>query len=334
VSGRGEGKVDVFLKSIISDSRGRSIFATTLALATLCIALTGTGGAQASGTARAARDGVPAFHHVFVVVMENLDYATALETPGLDHLANSWALATSYYGASHPSLPNYLALTGGSTFGVTSDCVTCYVDAANLFSQLSSAHLSFDAYLEGVPGACYLAPWGGNDYASKHNPFRYYDDVRASPRLCSHLRPYGELAPLLRGSSASVPDYVWVTPNLCDDGHDCPPSTAAAWLSKFVSEVTASAAWKDHGVLFVTWDESDGDDSAVVAPGRIAASGGGGHVMTLVIAPGLRRGLRVGVAYNHYSLLATVEDAFGLTLLQKAQDTTAMSAFFKTGPSS
>jgi acid phosphatase len=304
------------------------------ALVVLCLALACAPGTRASGSTPGGRDGVPAFHHVFVVVMENLDYASALATPGLDRLAHSWALATSYYGASHPSLPNYLALTGGSTFGVTSDCVTCYVDAPNLFSQLSSAHLSFDAYLEGVPGPCYPAPWGGNDYASKHNPFRYYDDVRNSAKLCSHLRPYSELAPLLRGSSASVPDYVWVTPNLCDDGHDCLPSTAAAWLSKFVNEVTASAAWKDHGVLFVTWDESEGDDSAVVAPGRIVPSGGGGHIMTLVIAPGLHRGLRVGVPYNHYSLLATIEDAFGLTLLQKAQDATAMSAFFKTSPSS
>jgi len=318
----------------VSVSRAWHLLATTVALGSLCCALLCAPAAQASGPAASGRNGVPAFHHVFVVVMENLDYSSALQIPALERLANTWALASNYYGASHPSLPNYLALTGGSTFGVTSDCVTCYVDAPNLFSQLSSAHLSFAAYLEGVPGPCYLAPWGGNGYASKHNPFRYYDDVRSSAKLCSHLRRYSELSPLLRGSSASVPDYVWVTPNLCDDGHDCPPSTAAAWLGKFVGEVTASAAWKDHGVLFVTWDESDGDDSAVVAPGRIVPSGGGGHIMTLVITPGLRHGIRVAVAYNHYSLLATIEDAFGLTLLQKARDATAMSAFFKTGPSS
>jgi hypothetical protein len=312
----------------VSQSPGRRLLRTVAACAVLSLAFGWTPGATASATAT-GRAGVPAFHHVFVVVMENLDYSSALATPGLARLASSWALATNYYGVSHPSLPNYLALTGGSTFSITSDCVTCFVSAPNLFSQLASAHLSFDGYFEGVPGSCYLAPWGGSDYASKHNPFRYYDDVRSSPKLCAHLRPFGQLPALLRKSSAAVPNFVWVTPNLCDDGHDCAPSIAAAWLAKFVQEVTASAAWKDHGVLLVTWDESNGDSSAVVAPGRVVASGGGGHVMTLVIAPGLRRGLRVAVPYNHYSLLATVQDAFGLSLLQKAQGATPLSAFFK-----
>jgi hypothetical protein len=81
-------------------------------------------------------------------------------------------------------------------------------------------------------------------------------------------------------------------------------------------------------VLLVTWDESDGGSSGVVN-GHVVGSGGGGHVVTLVIAPGLRRGLRVGVPYNHYSLLATVEDALGLPLLANARTATALSAFFR-----
>jgi phospholipase C len=273
--------------------------------------------------------GVPAFSHVFVVVMENLDYSSALATPELASIAAQYALATSYYGVSHPSLPNYLALTSGSTWGISSDCTDCYVSAPNLFSQFASAHLSFDAYMQGIPNSCYLDPYGGVDYAGKHDPFRYYDDVRKSPALCAHIEPYTELGPLLGGSGRTVPRFVWVTPNLCNDGHNCFATTAAIWLGSFVSSVTKSAAWRDGGVLFVTWDESDGDDSAVVPPGRIVSSGGGGHIMTLVIAPGVREGLRVDVPYNHYSLLATVEDAFALPLLGHASSATPMASFFK-----
>ena len=285
-------------------------------------------GAGAATSASTGRDGVPAFRHVFVVVMENLDYQSAVSTPALAHLAASWALATNSFGVSHPSLPNYLALGAGSTFSITSDCVDCYVRSPNLFSQLSSAHRSFNAYFEGVPGSCYLSAWGGTGYASKHNPFRYFDNVRSSSTLCSHLRPLDQLGPTLAGPSSSVPQFVWVTPNLCHDGHDCSTAVAATWLTTFVQSVTSSAAWNDHGVLFVTWDESDGGNAGVLN-GHVVSSGGGGHVMTLVIAPGLKPGLRVGAAYNHYSLLATVEDALGLPLLNKARYATPLAAFFR-----
>jgi phospholipase C len=268
-----------------------------------------------------------------MVVMENLDYSSALATPALAGLADRYALATNYYAASHPSLshpslPNYLALTSGSTWGISSDCTDCYVAAPNLFSELAGAHESYAAYFEGLASTCDLDPVGGTDYAGKHNPFRYYDDVRASRTLCAHIEPYGALATLLAGSESDVPRFVWVTPNLCDDGHDCPPSTAGRWLAGFISAITRSAAWRDGGVLFVTWDESEGDNSAVVPPGRVVTHGGGGHVMTLVVAPGVEAGKRVAVAYNHYSLLATVEDGLGLALLQGAKTATPMSAFF------
>lgn len=274
------------------------------------------------------RAGVPAFRHVFVVMMENLSYAGAMSTPGLAALANRYALATDYYAAFHPSLPNYLAVTAGSTFGISSDCTNCYIKAPNLLSQLAARKISAAAYFEGLPSACDLAPNAGGNYAGRHNPFRYFVDVRTSRKLCRLLEPASRLEPLLKGPAARVPRFVWFTPNLCDDGHDCPPSTAAAWLTRFVGQLTESAAWKDGGVLFVTWDESEGSNAAVVPPGRVVSSGGGGQVMTLVIAPGLRRGLRVNVAYNHYSLLATIEDAFGLPLLRHAASATPMSAFF------
>lgn len=274
----------------------------------------GLGGDLAS--AAGGRAGVPRFAHVFEVVMENLGYSMALGTAGFSALARHFASATDYWAVAHPSLPNYLALTSGGTWGITSDCTSCYVSRANLGSQLSAAHISWGAYLEGLPSTCYLGPYAGGGYAGKHDPWRYYDNIRASRALCSHLRPYPRLAPLLSGPGAKVPAFVWITPNICNDGHDCPPSVAATWLQGLVASVTASVAWRDHGVLFVTWDESE--------------SGGarGGQVLTLVISPDVAAGRRVGTYYTCYSLLATIEDAFGLPLLGHAASATPMAALF------
>lgn len=252
-------------------------------------------------------------------MMENLGYGPATATAGFSALAARYAEASNYWAIGHPSLPNYLALTSGSTWGVTSDCVTCYVSADNVGAQLSAAHLSWGAYFEGVPSACYLPPYADSPlYAGKHNPFRYYDDIRSSRSLCDHLQPYGRLSRALRSATSTIPQFVWVTPNLCDDGHNCPPTTAATWLDGFVSLVVHSAAWRQRSALFVTWDESE--------------SGGpmGGQVLTLVISPLVRRGLKVGVYYTHYSLLATIEDAFDLPLLLNARHARPMTAFFRS----
>ena len=267
-----------------------------------------------AGTANSAR-AASRFHygHVFEVVMENFSFSQAMATQQFAALAHRYAYASNYYGASHPSLPNYLALSGGSTFATTTDCTTCYVSAPNLFSQLAAAHISYGAYLEGVPGACFLDPYGGNDYASKHNPWRYYLNVRSSRTICAHLHPYAGLAGLLAGAASRVPRYVWVTPDLCHDGHDCGPSVAGPWLAGFVASVTRSAAWKQGGVLYVTWDEANGDNTGVV--GRaVRPFGGGGRVLTLVITPGASH-VVLRAPLNHYSLLAAIEDNFHLARL-------------------
>jgi hypothetical protein len=280
-------------------------------------------------TAISGRDGVPSFSHVFVVVMENLGYDEALQTAGIASLATRYAAATSWYAVAHPSLPNYLALTSGGTWGVTSDCVECFVDRPNLGEQLSESGISWDAYMEGIPAPCFLEDYGGVDYAAKHDPFRYYLDIRRSPSLCAHIVPLSGLAGLLAGAAAAVPRFVWVTPDLCHDGHDCAPSEAAAWLDGFVAEVASSPAWRGDGVLFVTWDEGNGgDDEALGDGGRVTACCGGGHLLTLVIAPGVPAGMRVGVPYDDYSLLATVEDSFRIPLLGAAAGATPLSAFF------
>lgn len=253
--------------------------------------------------------------------MENLGYSQALRLPYVARLAARYAVATHYDAVAHPSLPNYLALTSGHTW-VTSDCWYCYVPGPDLAGELSRAGIAWGAYMEGLPAPCWLGPWWPpGRYAGKHDPFRYYLDVRGSPALCARIQPLTSLTAALRRPSdaAAVPRFVWVTPDLCHDGHDCPPARADAWLRGFVPLVLRSEAWRAGGVLFVTWDEAEGDDR-----------GGGGRVLTLVVAPDVRPGLRVDVPYSHYSLLRTVEEAWGLPLLggSGAAGVRAMTAFW------
>jgi phosphatidylinositol-3-phosphatase len=257
------------------------------------------------------------YHHVIEVVMENLDYSSANSYPGYQTLAHEYASATNSYADAHPSLPNYLDLTGGSTFGISSDCTSCYVTANNLGAQLSAKHLSWDDFSEGVPGSCFLGSQSGL-YAAKHNPFRYYNDIRRSRAMCHHLLTLNALTRDLR-RAATLPKFSFVTPNLCHDGHDCSPSVAFSWLSGFVRSVTSSPGWRQQGLLIVTWDEgADGDTSSILPSGQVRGSGGGGHIATLLIAPGVKAGTVVTEPITHASLLASIESNFNLAYLRGA----------------
>jgi hypothetical protein len=249
---------------------------------------------------------VPVFSHVFLIVMENHEYGSIIgsaSAPYLNSLANSYGLATNYYGASHPSLPNYLALTAGSTFGITSDCTTCYVNATNIADQLEASGRSWKAYMEDMPSACYLGASYAN-YAMKHNPFLYYTDIRNNAARCSaHVVPFTQFSADM--SSGQVPSFVWITPNMCNDMHDCAVATGDNWLRSVVPTITGSAAFRNGGVLFITFDE--GTSSA-----GCCGDTSGGHLATLVISPRAISGYRSGIAENHYGLLRTIEDAFRL----------------------
>lgn len=259
-----------------------------------------------------ASTGVPAFSHVFEIVMENHEYGSIIGSsaaPYINSLAANYGVATNYYAASHPSLPNYLALTAGSTFGVTSDCTSCYVNAANVADEIEASGRSWKAYMEDMPSPCYLGA-SYNNYAMKHNPFVYFDDIRNNPARCAaHVVPFTEFSRDM--SSGNVPNFAWITPNLCNDMHDCSVSTGDTWLRSVVPQITGSAAFRNGGVLFITWDEGSSNAGC-------CGDSAGGQVATLVISPRSIAGYRSRVAENHYGLLRTIEDAFRLPHLNAA----------------
>ena len=138
--------------------------------------------------------------------MENRDFSHVLgssDAPYINRLAAGGAVAVQSYAVSHPSLPNYLALLGGSTFGMTSDCTDCSVSAPNLASQLTAAGIGWRAYMEDMPGPCYAGAFWG-EYAKKHDPFMYFHNIADDPAACAQVVPFSRLRPDM-ASSAGLP---------------------------------------------------------------------------------------------------------------------------------
>ena len=235
--------------------------------------------------------------HVFVIVMENHSYGRALTGSYTASLAAKYSVATDYHAVGSPSLPNYLALTSGSTYGIADDGYH-RLPAGGIGAQLTSAGILWRAYMEGMTNGCFSNTY---PYTLKHNPFAYYGG--ACPSQVVNFSHFAA------DMSTLVPQFVWITPGLCHDGHDCSTATADQWLSQTVPLILATPAWQDNGLLLITWDE--GDDSA-------------NHVLTLAIQPHPVERASAH-AYNHYSFLATIEDRLGLGRLGQAANATAMT---------
>lgn len=253
--------------------------------------------------------------------MENEEAASIVgngAAPYINSLANGQALAANYFAISHPSLPNYLALTAGSTFGIGTDCTTCFVNSTNLSDQIEASGRSWKAYMESMPSSCFVGD--AYPYMQKHDPFIYYDDIRTNAARCStHVVPFSQFGADLAANT--VPNFSWITPNMCNDMHDCSVATGDAWLASVVPSILGSSAFQNGGVLLITWDE--GSTSA-----GCCGNAAGGQVATLVIAPNVVVGLRSTINETHYSLLRTIEDAWSLSALGEAANATAMSEYF------
>jgi phosphatidylinositol-3-phosphatase len=300
------------------------------ATATAIVLVAGTGCAHARSGAPLAVGplaGLPrsAASHVMVVVMENEEAGDVLgnrSAPYVNGLARRYSVATSSYAITHPSLPNYLALTSGTTAGVDSDCTSCHFGVKNIVDQLEAAGMSWRAYLEDVPRGCFRGA-GARGYAKKHNPFIYYDDVARSPERCARLVGFGALASDLR--HGRLPTFVWITPNLCDDGHDCSLASADRFLARTLPPLLGQLG--PHGFLVLTWDEGTSDRGC-------CGAAAGGRVGTIVAGPEVRRGARQSAPVDHYGVLGTIEQALGLAPLAGASDARSgrLSGVFSRAP--
>lgn len=271
--------------------------------------------------------GVPAFAHIFIVTLENKEIGGVQgsnQAPYLNQLAATYSLASRYYGVTHPSLPNYLALLSGKTLGVTDDCERCYQSAPTLADQIEANGRTWTAYFESMPGPCYVGSSPDELYAQKHNPFIYFNGIRNDPTRCGRIVPLDRLADDL--AAGSVADLVWIGPNMRNSTHDATVAEGDAWLAARLPAVLASPAFQENGLLVVTYDEGDSDD------GCCGQRHGGGNIMTVVASPLGKRGFVSDIPHNHYGLLRTIEDAWGLEHLGHADDdsVTSMTEFFSS----
>jgi hypothetical protein len=215
---------------------------------------------------------------------------------------------TRSYAIRHPSLPNYLALTSGSTQGIESDCTDCAVSARNIVDQLEGAGISWKAYLEDAPRPCFPGASSGG-YAKKHNPFAYYTDIVRSRSRCARLTGFAQLAADLR--TGHLPTYAWISPNLCDDGHDCGVGAADRFLARSVPALLRELG--PRGFVVLQWDEGTSDKGC-------CGVAKGGRIATIVAGPQVREGARSPAPIDHYGVLGSIEAALGLPPLGGAAD--------------
>jgi phosphatidylinositol-3-phosphatase len=272
---------------------------------------------------------------ILVIVMENQDWSTikgSLSAPYINTvLLPGFAHAENYRnGGLHPSLGNYIALEAGNNLGIMLDATPSEVHLpvpCHLASYLEATGISWKAYEEGISGdTCPVADT--YPYAVRHDPFVYFDDVAGNPpntgtaACIQHIRPYSELAGDLQAGTVSR--YNFITPDLCDSGHDsCPPLNdqvrqSDAWLARELPAIMDSQTFKDGGAIFITWDEGAAGDHPI---GMI------------VVSPLAKPGYAGSLGYSHASTVRTIEEIFGITpLLRDAGSATSLSDLFSTYP--
>jgi acid phosphatase len=217
----------------------------------------------------------------------------------------------NYFAVAHPSLPNYLAFASGTTDGKTTDDISAgeVATTPTLWDQLSAAHIDWAVYEEGMPQPCFGQAAAGaapGDYALKHNPATPFRSVYDDSRKCSNVLPLSALDP------SRLPAFSFITPNECNDAHSCPMETGDRWLAQHVPQLVAAGA-----DVLVTYDEGSTD----LGP---HGSSGGGQVFAAELGPDVRAGTVVSRPLDHYSLLAGIEQRFGLPTIQRVADATPM----------
>jgi acid phosphatase len=267
---------------------------------------------------------------VFTIVMENHSRSEIIgnpDAPYINALASENAVAAGYHDPYvHPSEPNYLWMVAGENFGILDDddpsAKNTISSRSHLADQIERAGLSWKTYQESMGDSCGLRTRG--KYAVKHDPFAYFSDINGwdgrtfqrSERCDAHIVGYSRLDADLK--AGTVPDYVFITPNLADDMHDGSIAAGDRWLGREVPKILASDAYERGGVLFLLWDEGGdhGDDPPFIA-----------------VSPHAKHGFVSHTEYDTSSYLKTVQAVLGVEALpcsEQSEATPSMDDLFET----
>lgn len=259
---------------------------------------------------------VPSFKHIVLIVFENKEFGSVIGNPDMpvyNRLANEYTLLTQFYAVRHPSLPNYIAMIGGDTFGITSDCNDCFVNAPSLPDLIEASERTWKTYQEDMPQPCYVG--SKNPYAQKHNPFVYFDPIRLNSERCDRsVVPLTDLSMDIQ--ARTLPNYIFITPNLCNDAHDCSLKVADSWLGNLLDTlIPALNADGQPYLVVLTFDEGQGNHSCCGLPPEA-----GGRIPVVLISSLVKSAFQDDTPYTHYSLLKTISTSWGLDYLGHAAD--------------
>ncbi len=274
----------MFLKNGRARVVAAAAAATTIA-ASLAVGLTAAGGAAAS-TKSGDRQHVR-LDRAFVIVLENHSQHSVIGDPNnpfISSLAQKYGEAADYFGVTHPSEPNYVAMISGSNWFINNDNPANRFDHTNLVDELTARRISWGAYMEALPAdplADFAPSAAAPLYASKHNPFALFTDIRSDPARVANIKPYTDLAGDL--NSPHAPRFVFISPDQCNDMHGgvnvaipghpetpCPfnsanddpndirlKQNADAFVQGAVTTIMSSKAWTSHSAIFIVADEGD-----------------------------------------------------------------------------
>lgn len=258
--------------------------------------------------------------HVFLVIEENRSFSTVYhnQMPWLSDLADKFGLATNYISDEKGSLLDYLWLSSGGgerQFGCDGNACKQTITDGNIFRELNAAGMSWKMYADSLPKAGFLGASSG-EYVKRHNPAVWYSDVVGHLEQEQNVVAFAEFGKDL--VSDSLPDYSIIVPNLKHDAHDGSPAAADKWLKENIGPLVNSHLFQpgSNSVLFITFDNGDGDDP--------------GQVLTAVIGDKVHRGVKVDTAFRHENTLRTVMELLGLKNFPGASATASpMNEFFK-----
>jgi hypothetical protein len=271
-----------------------------------------------------------AFQRIIHIWLENTDFLSANSTAAFNTLATQGIRLDQYCALTHPSEPNYVASVGGDFFGMGDD--NLYNIPANISTVvdlLEAKNISWASYQENIPFDGYegynytsknyvntSAP-GYVYYVRKHNPTIIYDSVASVPSRLARHRNFNDFAADVNASA--LPQWMFVTPNMVDDGHDTSVDYAASWLQYWLFPLLNDTNFNDNGTLIVlTFDENESytENNCVLA----LLLGGA--------VPSRARGTTDSTYYTHYSLLSTVEANWGLGSLGRGDTNKTLSNVF------
>ena len=259
---------------------------------------------------------VPNFQHIAIIMFENKEFGSVIgnpQMPNYNRLAREYTLLTQYYAIRHPSLPNYIAFIGGDTFGIDTNCMDCFIDAPSLPDLIEASGRTWKTYQEDMPEPCFV----GSTllYAQKHNPFVYFDPIRLNPERCT--RSVVPLTALQTDIAAnSLPNFMFIKPNICNDSHDCSLDVSDAWLTNLLNTlIPALDATSASYFVAMLFEEGQGSHTCCGLP-----EPGGGRVPVVLYSPQAKNGFEDPTPYTHYSMLKTISEAWGLPYLGYAAE--------------